>query len=300
MSQKIVPNLWCSGAQEAVDFYTSIFPDSRILSKSYYPMTEAEGLADFQLDFAGKELTIEFELANYHFTAINAGPDFTFNPSVSFMLTFHPKEDRNTAERLEELWAKLSEDGEILMPLDTYDFSDKYGWVKDKYGLTWQLILGKPEDEKRPFIMPALMFGSKENANHAEAAMNYYVEIFKNSGVGLVAKYTEKTGIAEPGSIMYADFILENQWFVAMDSMEPQDFSFNEAVSFAVMCKDQAEIDYFWEKLSKVPEAEQCGWCKDQYGLSWQIVPENVEEIMTKPGAFAKMMQMKKIELERF
>jgi predicted 3-demethylubiquinone-9 3-methyltransferase (glyoxalase superfamily) len=150
MPQKITPNLWFGGnAKEAVDFYTSVFPDSKIIATSHYP---TEGLADFQKDMAGKELTIEFELAGMRFTAINAGPNFKFN----------------------------------------------------------------------------------------------------------------------------------------------------EAVSFMIACKDQEEIDYYWEKLSTVPEAEQCGWCKDQYGLSWQVVPANMEELMGKPNAFANLMKMHKIEIAKF
>lgn len=153
MGQKITPNLWFDGnANEAVEFYVSVFPDSRVISTEYYPNSTEEGLADFQKDMAGKVLTVEFELSGLHFTAINAGPEFKFN----------------------------------------------------------------------------------------------------------------------------------------------------EAVSFAISCKDQEEIDYFWEKLSSVPESEQCGWCKDTYGLSWQIVPENMEDLMKKPGAFAKMMQMKKLVIADF
>lgn len=153
MQQKIVANLWFNGnAKEAAEYYVSVFSNSRIISTEYYPNTVEGGLADFQLDLAGKPLVVEFELNGQHFTAINAGPEFKFT----------------------------------------------------------------------------------------------------------------------------------------------------EAVSFAVYCKDQAEIDYFWEKLSSVPEAEQCGWCKDKYGLSWQIVPENIGELMNKPGAYAKMMTMHKLVIADF
>lgn len=153
MTQKITPNLWFDGnAQEAVDYYVSVFSDGKITSTEYYPKSSAEGLADFQLGMAGKVLTIEFELDGCPFVAINAGPEFKFN----------------------------------------------------------------------------------------------------------------------------------------------------ESVSFAINCKDQAEIDYFWEKLSSVPESEQCGWCKDRFGLSWQVVPENMSELMGRPNAFAKLMQMKKIVIADF
>jgi len=153
MTQRITPNLWFDGtAKEAADFYVSVFPDSKIVSTIYYPKSVEEGLADFQLNMAGKVLTVDFELNGNPFTAINAGPEFKFT----------------------------------------------------------------------------------------------------------------------------------------------------EAVSFAIFCKDQEEIDYYWDKLSKVPESEQCGWCKDQYGLSWQVVPENMAELMERPNAYAKMMQMKKLVIDDF
>ena len=151
--QKITPNLWFNGnAREAAEFYVSVFPDGRIVSTEYYPDSAEEGLADFQLDMAGKPLTVEFEIGGMRYVAINAGPEFTFS----------------------------------------------------------------------------------------------------------------------------------------------------ESVSFAVNCKDQAEIDYYWEKLSAVPESEQCGWCKDKFGLSWQIVPGNIEELMKKPGAYKTMMNQHKIIIAEY
>lgn len=293
--QKITPNLWFEGnAREAAEFYSSIFPDGKILLTTYYPKSAAEGLADFQLDMAGKELTVAFDLSGQQFSAFNAGPYFKFNPSISFMVNFDPSRDEQAREHLDELWSKLIDGGEVLMPLDTYPFSKRYGWAKDRYGLTWQLILTNPTGEPRPFVIPSLMFNG-ENTNHAEEAMNFYVSVFKDAKLGTLARYTEDTGPAKAGALMFADFMLTNQWFAVMDSGVEQSFTFNEAISLSVACRDQAEIDYYWEKLSYVPEAENCGWCKDRYGLSWQIVPENIEELLQKPGAYAKMLPMKKL-----
>lgn len=295
--QKITPNLWFDGnAKEAVEFYTSIFPDGKTVSTAYYP---SEGLADFQQAMAGEVLTIEFELGGHAFTAINAGPEFSFTPSISFTLNFDPSRDEKARENLDALWQKLSDGGEVMMPLDEYPYSKRYGWIKDRYGLTWQLILTNPDGEPRPFIIPSLMFGSTV-VNRAEEAILYYTSTFKNASAGMFARYPEQTGPAKEGSLMFADFMLEGQWFAAMDSGVDQPFTFNEAVSFVVACKDQAEIDYYWEKLSAVPEAEQCGWCKDQFGVSWQIVPANMGELMSNPGSFEKMMQMKKLVVADF
>lgn len=300
MTQKITPNLWFDGnAQESVDFYVAAFPDSRVITTFNYPDSAEEGLADFQLDMAGKVLTVDFELSGLRFTAINAGPEFKPNASISFMVNFDPSKDTQAREHLDELWDKLIDGGEALMPLDEYPYSKRYGWCKDKYGLTWQLILTDPEGDPRPFIIPSLLFGGK-NVNKAEEAIKFYISVFKDAKLGTVAHYTQDSGPAKKGSLMFADFTLAGQWFAGMDSVVEQDFTFNEAVSLAITCKDQAEIDYFWKKLSASPENEQCGWCKDKYGLSWQVVPENMEELMKKPGAYAKMMQMKKIVIADF
>ena len=301
MKQKIIPNLWFEdNAQEAVEFYTSAFPESHLLTKSYYPNSVEDGLADFQLERAGQVLTIDFELGQLPFVAINAGPEFQFNPSISFMVNFDPSRDNQAREHLDYLWNKLVDGGQALMPIDAYPYSKRYGWVEDRFGLSWQLILTDPAGESRPFIVPSLLFGDL-STNHAEEAIQFYVSVFNNARVGILAPYPDDTDQTNEGSLMFGDFMLENQWFAAMDSADVEhNFKFNEAVSFAVGCKDQAEIDYYWEKLSSDSQFEQCGWCKDKFGLSWQIVPENMEELMQRPDAFSRMMAMKKIVIADF
>lgn len=295
--QTITPSLWFDGvAAEAAQFYTSIFPDSTVTSTSYYP---TEGLMEFQQHMAGKELTVNFRIAGLDITAINAGPEFGFTPAVSFMVNFDPSADPDARANLDVLWAALSEGGTELMPLDEYPFSPHYGWIADRYGLNWQLILTDPEGEPRPMIMPALMFCGPSQ-NRAAEAEKLYTSLFEDSRIGTVATYPEQTGPATPGSIMFSDFQLGGQWFVAMDSGAPQDFTFNEAVSFMVAAHGQDEIDRYWEALSAVPESEQCGWCKDEFGLSWQVVPDNLEEMMGRPGGYEKMMTMKKFVLADF
>jgi predicted 3-demethylubiquinone-9 3-methyltransferase (glyoxalase superfamily) len=300
MSQKITPNLWFNGnAKEAADFYASAFPGTTVEVTSHYPKTAEEGLADFQQDLAGQPLTVDFAIKGYTFTCINADSTFKFNPSISFMVNFDPSQDEQASEHLDELWDKLMDGGEALMDKGEYPYSKKYGWVKDKFGLTWQLMLTNPDGEPRPFIIPNLMF-SGSNTNRAKEAIDYYLSVFTDSKMGTQAPYPQDSGPAKAGSLMFADFQLGGQWFAAMDSGVEQDFTFNEAVSLSVFCKDQEEIDYFWEKLSKVPESEQCGWCKDQFGVSWQIVPEDVDELLKKPDAFKHMMEMHKLVIADF
>ncbi len=196
------------------------------------------------------------------------------------------------------------------MPLDKYPFSERYGWIKDKYGVSWQLILTKPEGEPRPFIIPSLMF-TGDMTGKADEAIDFYVSVFKDapstsSGQakrGMTARYPEGASPEPAAKIMFAEFMLAGQWFTAMDSGHMHKFGFNEAVSLLIECKDQTEIDWYWDKLSAVPESEQCGWLKDKYGLSWQVNSVEMNEIL-RSGDQEKIdrvtqafLQMKKFDL---
>ncbi len=267
--QKIVPHLWFgTQATEAAEFYVKAFGgDSKITHRSIIRNTPS-GDCDF----------VEFRLAGYEFMGISAGPYFTFNPSISFMLNFDPSRDSKARENLDALWEQLSDGGEALMPLQEYPFSKRYGWIKDKYGLTWQMILTNPEGEPRPFVIPSLMF-TGDNTGKAGEAMDYWVSMFKNAKRGMTANYPEGAAPEKAAKIMFADFMLEGQWFAAMDSGRMHAFGFNEAVSLLVQCENQKEIDQYWAALSAVPKAEQCGWCKDKYGVSWQISATAMSDI---------------------
>jgi predicted 3-demethylubiquinone-9 3-methyltransferase (glyoxalase superfamily) len=169
------------------------------------------------------------------------------------------------------------------------------------------LILTNPEGEQRPVIVPSLMFVGK-NCDKAEEAQDFYLSVFRDSTPGALFRYGPGQEPDKEGTVMFADFMLEGQWFAAMDSAQEHKFNFNEAISFMVYCDAQEEIDFYWEKLSAVPEAEQCGWLKDKYGLSWQIVPTAMDEMMSsgKPEQLERVTQtflpMKKLvitELEK-
>jgi predicted 3-demethylubiquinone-9 3-methyltransferase (glyoxalase superfamily) len=119
--------------------------------------------------------------------------------------------------------------------------------------------------------------------------------------VGNIQRYPQDAGPASAASVMYGDFEIFDQWFAAMDSAAvTHGFTFNFGVSLMVECADQAELDRLWSQLSSVPDAEQCGWCADKFGVSWQLVPANLADLMTKPGAYEKLMSMKKIEVAAF
>ena len=294
--QKIIPHLWFDKeAKEAAEFYIAAFPDSHIITSTTLHGTPGDDT-----------FVVNFSLKGYEFMAISAGPHFTINPSISFILNFDPSEDTQAEAGLRELWEKLTDGGTALMPLQEYPFSKLYGWVKDKFGVSWQLMLTNPEGEPRPFITPSLMF-SGDNTNRAEEAIKFYLSIFKDSRQGTLARYSETTGPAKKDSVMFADFMLESQWFAAMDSSEEQTFTFSEGLSLLINCDTQEEVDYYWDKLSNVPEAEQCGWLKDKFGVSWQVVPKALNDMLNRgtpeqkdrvTQAFLKMKKLHVAELE--
>ncbi len=268
--QKITPHLWFDKeAKEAADFYVSVFPDSKV--------TNVRRITDTP---SGDCDIVSFEIMGMKFQSISAGPAFKINPSASFMVNFDPSSEPDARKKLDKIWNKLTPGGKVMMPIDEYLFSKRYGWIEDKYGVSWQLMLTNPDSEKRSRIIPSMMF-TKDITGKAEEATDFYISVFKNTKRGTLARYPAGMDKELENMIMFTDFMLEGQWFAAMDSGRKHDFTFNEAISFMVSCEDQKEIDYYWDKLSAVPEAEQCGWLKDRYGFSWQIVPAIMTEMMT-------------------
>lgn len=260
--QKIIPHLWFDNqAKEAAEFYSTVFPNSKVTNVTVLHDTPS-GDCDM----------VSFEVMGYSFMCISAGPTFKVNPSISFMVNFDPGQMDNASELLDEIWAKLSDGGKVMMPLDKYPFSSKYGWIEDKFGVSWQLIFTDPDGEPRPTIVPSIMF-VKDNCGKTQEATDFYLSVFKNSKRGMIATYPAGMEPDKEGTIMYTDFQLEGAWFAAMDSAQNHQFNFTEGVSLIINCEDQEEMDYYWDKLSAVPESEQCGWLKDRYGLSWQINP---------------------------
>ena len=297
--QRFVTHIWCDrNAEEAGRYYASVFPGTTSAVESTYP---DEGLLDFQREFAGHPLTVGVDLAGTRIVLINAGSEFAPNPSVSFTLSFDPTrfEGDATAARaqLDAIWAALSDGGRVLMPLQEYPFSARYGWVEDRYGVSWQLTLTDGPEAHRPFLMTSLLF-SGPSQHFAAEAVDRYLELFPDSELGTRVRYGRPSGSAAADAVMYSDFRLGDQWFTAMDSGADDVFPFGCGMSIEVSCADQAEIDRLWEALSAVPEAEQCGWLVDPFGVNWQVVPERMGELMRRPGAFARMMPMTKIIID--
>lgn len=259
-------------AEAAATFYCSIFKDAKITTKN--------------------SVVVNFELSGEKFMCLN-GPGIKINPSISFFVVCE------TLTEVDETWSKLLDKGSVLMPLDKYDWSERYGWLQDQYGVNWQLSYGKLADVGQKYT-PTLMF-VKEQTGKAEQAIQFYTSIFEHSSISGVLKYSAGDHDVE-GHVKHAQFILDNHVFMAMDSSAAHDFSFNEGVSIVVECKTQERIDYFWDKLtSEGGEEGVCGWLKDRFGVSWQIAPSALEELMADPvraeRVIQAVMKMKKIDI---
>ncbi len=261
--QAITTHLWFDKeAKEAAALYTSIFKDSKIKNTATLHNTPS-GTVDL----------LSIELLGQEFRLINAGPLFKFTPAVSFLVAC------DTKEEVEALWNELAKGGSALIELGEYPFSEKYGWTQDRYGLSWQVMfMGDRKIEQK--ITPTLMFVG-EQCGKAEEAIKFYASVFHDAKIGHILRYGKGEKPDKEGTIKHAGVSLEGESFAVMDSARAHNFTFNEAISFMVHCDTQEQIDYFWSKLSADPTAEQCGWLKDKFGLSWQIVPTVMDEMLS-------------------
>lgn len=274
MKNSIYPCLWFNNeAEAAANFYCSVFKNSEIMLKS--------------------PLVVNFNLYGQKFMGLNGGPAFKKNPSISFFVLCETVEEAN------QTWDKLKDGGSVLMPIDKYPWSERYGWVQDRFGVSWQLYLGQMKDVGQKFT-PSFMF-VKEKSGKAEEAVHFYTSIFENSSINGISKYTAEDADVE-GYVKHAQFKLNDQVFMAMDSSAEHEFSFNEGISIVVGCKTQEEIDYYWNKLLEGGKESQCGWLEDKFGVSWQIVPDVLDELMSDSVKFERVMQevmkMRKLDIQ--
>jgi predicted 3-demethylubiquinone-9 3-methyltransferase (glyoxalase superfamily) len=238
-------------------------------------------------------MSVIFQLEGQNFYALNGGPEFTFTPAVSFFVNC------DTSEELDGLWKNLSEGGTAIMELNKYPFSEKFGWIMDQFGVSWQLNLAGTMQKINPF----LMFVGEQNGK-AEEAMNFYTSIFDNSGIVSMEHYGKIEGEPE-GTVKRAKFVLHGQEFVAIDSGGPHHFTFTPAISFFINCETQEEVDVLWEKLSEGGEKQGPGGIKDKFGVSWQVVPTILDKLLNDPDpeksqrVMQAMMQMEKIDIEK-
>ncbi len=258
MTQELGTCLWFDQkAKEAFLFYKNVFKEVELISEN--------------------PLAVVYKIFGRRFMHLNGGPGYVINPSISFFIS------ATNQEELESIWNELVIDGKVMMPLNKYPWSEQYGWCSDQYGVSWQLMLGHHSSCK---IMPHLMFIGN-NAGKANEAINFYTSIFENSKEIQISKYEEEDADIT-GYIKYAQFELNRQPFGALDSSANHAFNFNEAVSFVITVDTQEEIDYYWNNFLDGGIAGKCGWMKDKYGVSWQIVPTILGKLMTNPETAPK------------
>ena len=243
MTQSIGTCLWFDrNAKEAFNYYQNIFKDVELISENPF--------------------AVVYNLYGRRFMHLNGGPGHPITPAISFYII------ADSNEEAEAIWNQLIIDGKILMPLNEYPWSKKYGWCADKYGVNWQIIVDYKSSCK---VMPSFMFCGN-NAGRAEEAIAYYRSLFTDSSLIEMRKY-EKGGFDTEGNIMYAQFELNKLPFGIMDSSAPHAFSITDSVSFTVSVNTQEEIDYYWDYLVKDGSPGKCGWLQDKYGIHWQVVP---------------------------
>ena len=243
---------------------------------------------------------VTFQLWGQSFQAINAGPLFSFNPSISFAVAC------DTVEDVDRIWARLAEGGTPLMPLDTYPFSERYGWTQDRYGLSWQVSLRRRS--------------ARDAAHHSDADVRRRRVRQGRGGDrllhvgparlerGFVQRYGPGQEPDAEGTVQYGAFQLAGQGSPPWTARGTTSSRSTRRSRCIVYCDNQDEIDRYWDALSAVPEAEQCGWLKDRYGVSWQIVPADMDEMLQRgtkeqvarvTAAFLAMKKFDLAELER-
>jgi len=289
----IAPCIWLDDqAEAAAGLYTSVFPGSRVTATSRYPSTFDNPGGKPR----GSVLTVEVELSGTPFSLLNGGPAFTINPTISFFAF------TSGIDETERMVAALADGGSFLMELGEYPWSPRYAWVQDRHGVSWQVMTTAGPERPEPRIVPCLMF-SGAVAGRAAEALRRYASIFPDGSVESLEHY--EPGEGPPDMLKHGRARLAGNSLVAMDSHLEHAAAFNEAVSLQVLCRDQAEVDHFWSGLGDGGEEGPCGWLKDRFGVSWQVVPTAFMEMMKAgeaagPGyerAFKAMLDMKKLDL---
>ncbi len=288
---KIRASIWLDNqAEAAADFYAATFPGARITATIRYP----EAGREIHGGEPGSVLTVDLDIAGFCMTLLNGGPHFRPNPSISFF--YHCETDAE----VDRIWSAMVPGGTTHMELGSYPWSPRYGWLSDRYGVSWQIIVDPDASER---IVPSLLFVG-DRCGQAEDAMRHYTEVFRDAAIGEIYRYESGQDPEREGTVMHGQFRLEGQPFVAADSAADHDFAFSEGVSLVVDALTQEEIDYYWQSLSAVVDSEQCGWLKDHYGVSWQIYPvTEMNEFLSLPDrnvvnrVMDAMLAMKKIDL---
>lgn len=268
-TRPVIPCIWCDDdARGAADLYVAAFPDSRITSETPFMMG--------------------FELNGRPLLAMNGGPRYRPNPRLSLFGFFDSEEEVNRAHGI------LVEGGSELMPLGAYPWSPRYAWIEDRFGVSWQLMVRGQGDDVDA-VVPCLMF-TGETYGRAREAMERYARIFPDSGPGSITANAD-------GTVLHGRFRVNGADVIAMDSGGAHAFDFTEGMSLFVFADTQDEIDRYWDGLiADGGEESRCGWLKDPYGVSWQIIPSVLPVLMKDPERAPRVaeafLQMSRFDLD--
>lgn len=262
--QKITPFLWFEKDMKAVtDFYMSVFPGSSV-----------KGGGELDNTPSGAVQMVTLEIYKQDFSLMTAGPYLPFNPTVSFIVGC------DSPEEVDSIWTKLASSGKILMELNSYSFAEKYGWVQDQYGVSWQIMFSSAMKAPQK-IIPTMMFAG-DVCGRAEEAVNFYTSVFKNSSIGYIQAYDGSEPVDEPrAKTKHAGINLDGFNMALMDSGKISPLNFQQAISFVVNCENQEEVDYYYDKLKEGGNEVQCGWLNDKFGFPWQVVPNAMTKMMS-------------------
>lgn len=279
MIKEITPCLWFnpekSGAKEAAELYCSVFENSKITAQS--------------------PIVTEIEVSGQRFVLLDGGPMYQPNPSISFFYICESEQE------LDRIWKTFSKEGNTIMPLGRYPWSEKYGWIADKFGISWQLALGKVSETGQK-ITSCLTFTGKQYGR-VDEAIAHYSSVFKHVSIDGILRYGANELPDKEGLVKHAQIAIDGQKMMFMESASEHQFTFTEGISFTIYCETQEEIDYYWDKLTESGEESMCGWLKDKFGVSWQIIPTMLGKIMSDPAKAGKaaqaFMSMKKLNIEQ-
>jgi predicted 3-demethylubiquinone-9 3-methyltransferase (glyoxalase superfamily) len=262
MKRTIYPCLWFNNnAAEAANFYCNVFDDAKLLDSN--------------------AIVSRIEIGGMTFMMLNGGPKYVMTPAISYFVYCDGE------HKIERLYDLLKEGGKVMMPLDKYDWSPRYAWIEDRFGVNWQLDVEAINSPQK--IVPNLLFVNSKNS-WVHAAREKYTSVFKPSMLLMDMAYPPQAGMPD-GSLLFAQFKLNGFIMNAMSSTLQHDYDFSPGNSFVVECDSQEEIDYFWETLGKNGRYDMCGWLADEFGVSWQIVPSMLPQLMSDPEKGPRVIQ---------
>lgn len=281
MTRPIIPAFWCNGTMaEQARAYAALFPGATI---------DGQEPAAWAPDAPGATLALD----GCPVQLIDGGPMYAPTPAISLFV------QRADEAGVRALWDALAEGGAVLIPLEAWPWARLYGWVQDRWGVSWQVNLG-PVAEVGQAVLPYLTFVGAA-AGKVRAALDLYARAFPDLTVDGIHDH-DGSGPDPAGTVMHAQVRLRGGTMMLSDSAHAHAWGFTPGTSLSVLCADQAQVDRLWDLFLDGGQPSRCGWLTDAFGLSWQIVPQVLHDIMTtgtrdqKARAVAAFLPMDRLD----